>query len=91
MKLKWNTVPGPTRALDIQADILTCLGYVIVPILASKATGSRPDHYRLYGPSVIDGEPHFIKACPSLKSAKDRARRHIDKHNPHRLRFEKTI
>ena len=91
MKLKWNSVPGPTRALDIQADILTCLGYIIVPILVSKATGSRPDHYRLYGPSVIDGEPNFIKACPTLKCAKDNARQHLMTHNPDRIRFSQSI
>lgn len=91
MKLHWNTIPGPTRCLDIQADILTCKGYIIVPILASKVRGDRADHWRLYGPSVLDGEPMYLTPHRSLDAAKRAAQRHYTEHTTRLRRFEDTV
>ena len=91
MRFIWSAIPGPTRALTFQADILTCRGYIIVPILRSTSPRDGPDHWRLYAPSAISGEPQFWDAYPTERCAKDNAREHLKSNTPKLGRFEDKI
>jgi len=70
-RFHWQRMAGPTRLMNIEADVLHCRGYIIIP----DVHRGKVERWRLYAPTNL-GTMVYERYSNDLRALKDEARRH---------------